>query len=106
MRERRAAYGAIKPAADDRKIEAGDRPYDIHDWHALRAASLVGRNDERRQYAEADGDPGDRLQQQVVRNHYRLSVRWLEPGAPRAGCAPARRRALEARWACQCSDCR
>src|SRR5205807_7193521 len=74
----RAAQRAIEVQADQRKIQTGHRPHDVHDLHVLRMPALVRGDDERRQYAQADGGPGERLQ-----DGYALST--LKRPAPSGG---------------------
>jgi len=47
----------IKQPAGDRKIESGDRPYDIHDLHVLGMGCDIERGRERGQQTKNDRDP-------------------------------------------------
>src|SRR5580693_2604618 len=48
---------AIKQPADDRKIESGDRPYDVHDLHVLGMGCDIERERERGRQIENGRDP-------------------------------------------------
>jgi hypothetical protein len=50
-------YVGIKQPAEERKIESGDRPCEVHDLHVLGMGCDIERDRERGQHSENDRNP-------------------------------------------------